>query len=803
MFRNDLKIKITYGSSRKSKNWLLQEMYWSEFVKKLEHPIRTEESYTEYISYPKSKQDDIKDVGGFVGGTLNGQLRRNENAGERYLITLDADHIAPGAADAVIHSVDALGCAYAVYSTRKHEEAAPRLRIIVPLDVPASPDEYEPIARRLAGYLNMGIFDPTTFETVRLMYWPSCSKDSRYRFVYGDKPFLSKDGMLATYADWRDVSEWPEVPGAVKIRNRSAKKQGNPLEKKGIVGAFCKTFTIEQAMEAFLPGIYEPCGAHQDRYTYTEGSTVGGAVLYEDGLFLYSHHATDPAGGRLCNAFDLVRLHKFHEEDYEAKEGTPVTRLPSFQAMCEFAMEQPDVAKIMTEERYKLAQEEFMEPVTEETDTDWMGKLQCSSRTGLPNKTIDNVLIILENDPMLKGKIYHDAFANRAAVCGPVPWEVGTPFPYRERAWADEDDSGLRHYMERMYGITGEKRIFDAMAIHANRHKRHKIREYLKSLSWDGVSRLDTLLIDYFGAEDTVYVRAVTRKTLCAAVARAMMPGCKFDNMLILSGKQGVGKSTFFSLLGKDWYSDSMSTFEGKDAAEMVQGYWIIEAGELTGFNRSEMNAVKQFLSKKEDVYRMPYGRRTASFPRSCIIVGTTNDKEFLKDRTGNRRFWPVGLGKQQVKKNIFLELPGEVDQIWAEAYAKWMIGEPLYLCGESEKIARKKQEDYREASPREGIIRGFLEKKIPSDWNSKSIYQRISFFNNEFEAKDAEALVDRDRICAAEIWCECFHGDLKLMRRQDVIEINGILNNLDGWERKSTARFGPYGTQRGFIRRA
>lgn len=799
MFQNDMKIRISAGNSRKAKTWMPQELYWSEFVKKLEQPIRTGETFMEYLSFPKAKQDEIKDVGGFVGGELLGEQRRNGNAGKRSLLTLDADHIRAGGTSEILSILETLGCAYVVYSTRKHEEAAPRLRVVVPLDIPATPDEYEPIARRLAEYIGMGIFDPTTFETVRLMYWPSCSCDSQYRFQFADKPFLSKDGMLKTYENWRDVAEWPEIPGAAKIRNRSARKQGSPLEKKGIVGAFCKTYTIEQAMETFLPGVYEPCEMHPDRFTFVEGSTVGGAVLYEEGLFLYSHHATDPAGGRLCNAFDLVRLHKFYEEDIEAKEGTPVTRLPSFQSMCEFAMDQPEVAKRMTEERFQQAQGEFSEDQKDRMD--WMGQLSCSSTTGLPNKTIDNILIILENDPNLCKKLYHDEFANRAVICGPMPWETQVPFPYRDRLWTDEDDSGLRHYMEKTYSITGEKKILDGMAIYANRHKRHKIREYLSTLKWDGIKRLDTLLIDYFGAEDTNYVRAVTRKTLCAAVARAMRPGCKFDYMLILSGAQGVGKSTFFSILGKDWYSDSMSTFEGKDAAEMVQGYWIIEAGELTGFNRSEMNAVKQFLSKKEDVYRMPYGRRTANFPRNCIIVGTTNDKEFLKDRTGNRRFWPVGLGKQPVKKSVFRDLQAETDQIWAEALTRWMVGEPLYLSGDTEKMAREKQESYREVSPREGIIRSFLERPIPKDWNKKSAYQRKSFFQNEFEVQDAGEMVPRDRICAAEVWTECLGGDLKQMQRRDTIEINGILENMEGWERKSSIRFGPYGTQRGYLR--
>ena len=226
MFQNDRKIKIATGTNRRSLQWLQQEMLWSDFVQKLSAPVRTSEAYAEYRGYTKAKQDAVKDIGGFVGGTLKEGKRRNEYAGERHLITLDADTIQPGGTSAVISAVDALGCAYVIYSTRKHESAAPRLRIIFPLDTPCSADEYEPIARKAASFLGMQIFDPTTFETVRLMYWPSISADSEYVFVFGDKPFLSKSGMLGLYTDWRDVSAWPEVPGAAKIRDRSAKKQG-------------------------------------------------------------------------------------------------------------------------------------------------------------------------------------------------------------------------------------------------------------------------------------------------------------------------------------------------------------------------------------------------------------------------------------------------------------------------------------------------------------------------------------------------------------------------------------------------
>ncbi len=799
---NDRQIKISVGQSRKATYWKQLDMLWSEFVLRLAKPERTQETIEQYKSFPKPKQDELKDIGGYVGGVLNNGRRRNEYAGERYLITLDADSIEPGATQGIVNAVDALGCAYVIYSTRKHEPAAPRLRIIFPLDVPATPDEYEPIARKVASFLNMKIFDPTTFEPVRLMYWPSCSVNSDYVFVYGDKPFLSKEGVLAMYQNWHDVLEWPEVPGAAAIRNRSAKKQGNPLEKTGPVGAFCKNYNILEAIEKFLPGTYEVCG--DGRLTYTEGSTVGGAVLYEDGNFLFSHHATDPASGKLCNSFDLVRLHMFGDADAEALPDTPVNKLPSYSAMCEFAMSQEPVAKLISTERYEKAVADFadVEGLTN-ADLDWVGKLKVSSQTGLPNKTIDNVLIILENDPKLKGRFYHDEFGNRPVICDSMPWETSQA-SYKTRPWADEDDAGLRHYMEKVYSITGKERIYDAFAIGAMANKKHKIREFLSGLVWDGEPRLDRLLIDYLGAEDTEYVKAVTRKALCAAVARALRPGVKFDCMLILSGAQGIGKSTFFRILGKDWYSDSLSTFEGKEASELIQGYWIIEAGELTGLNKSEMNAVKQFLSKTEDVYRVPYGKRTGAFPRGCIIVGTTNDTEFLKDRTGNRRFWPVDLGSGVVRKNVFTQLAEEVDQIWAEALVRYQCGEKLYLEGTVAEEAVKQQEAHKERSPKEGIIMEFLARKVPKDWNKRDLAERRDFWNFGGKNVDESTLVERTRVCAAEIWCECFNGDLKTMKRSDSIEINGILSNIDGWEKAEGAlKFGAfYGVQKGYIKR-
>lgn len=784
-------IRLSTGNSRMEKKWNLAEMELSDFRERISTTRRTSETVEQYRKMSKAQQDTIKDVGGFVLGTLKGGRRKKDTVLTRSGLTLDMDYGTPDIMDEIEMFFD-FHCM--IYSTHKHTPEKPRLRLIIPLSREVTPDEYGAVARKVAEEIGIELFDDTTYEPSRLMYWPSTSADGEFVFREIEGKVLDPDAVLAKYKDWRNTAEWPVSKRQQTIVQRNIQKQANPLEKPGIVGAFCRTYSIRDAIDTFLQDTYKH-SIMPGRYDYIPADSQAGVVIYED-KFAYSHHATDPACGKLMNAFDVVRLHRFGDLDAKADPDSDPSRLPSFKAMQEFAVQDESVKIQLGKEREQLAQAEF----NAADDENWQTLLELDKQ-GKVRDTMANIAAIVSHDENLKSIVYNE-FKGCIDVIGPLPWKQVKP------GFNDSDVANAKLYFERVYGIWSPTKFKDALlAVVAAERIYHPIKDYFAGLTWDGVPRLDSLLIDYCGAEDTPYTRAVTRKTLCAAVARVYEPGRKFDSILVLSGPQGIGKSTFFAKLGGAWYSDSLAISDMKDktAAEKLQGYWILELGELAGIKKVDVETVKSFVTRVDDKYRQAYGMVVESHPRSCIIVGTTNSESgFLRDITGNRRFWPVQVSEHGSHHPWDLE---EIDQVWAEAIQAYKDGESLFLSGEVAQMAYAKQQEAMESDDREGLVQDYLDRLLPENWDNMDLYQRRTFLGgSEFEDTPTEGTVRRERVCIMEIWCECFGKERQNLKKADSYELEGILNKIGGWERytgnaSGKMRISGYGIQRAFIR--
>ena len=607
-------MKIAYGNSRMEKRWKNNEISWDDFCKRVSTTQTTTETVEEYRKMTKPQQDAVKDVGGFVGGHLRGGRRKTGTVLCRSMLTLDMDHGTPDILDelSLFHSHE-----MCVYSTHKHTPEAPRLRLIFPLKRDVSEEEYPALARKVAQEIGMDLFDDTTYQPHRHMYWPSTSSNGEYVFRVMDGDILDPDAYLGLYDDWRDVSTWPVSSRESEAVKKAAKQQADPLAKTGAVGAFCRTYPIREAIEKFLPDVYAP-SAMEGRYDYIPADSSAGVIIIDE-KFAYSFHATDPACGQLLNAFDAVRVHKFPDDDPKK----------SYNAMAEFAVADERVKLRIFEEKRQAAAEDF-----DEADPDaWKKQLQYEKKSMELKNNLHNLMLILENDENLKGIVFNQ-LADGMEIRGKVPW------PHPAKFWRDADDAQLICYVDAAYGTFSARNYDIAVTKAVDDRSYHPIREFFETLpDWDGVERADTLLIDYLGAEDTPYVRAVTRKELCAAYCRVYHPGIKFDSMIVLNGDQGIGKSTLIAKLGGEWYSDSLnlSDMNDKTAAEKLQGYWIMEIGELAGMRKADLDKVKAFISRQDDKYRASFGRRVTPHPRQCVFFGTTNSQNgYLRDITGN-----------------------------------------------------------------------------------------------------------------------------------------------------------------------
>ena len=467
--------------------------------------------------------------------------------------------------------------------------------------------------------------------------------------------------------------------------------------------------------------------------------------------------------------------------------------------MVELAIKDERVKMQLAKERELQAAVDFRDG----NDSNWQAKLELDKNGGI-SESLTNFVTILRHDQRLQ-EICYNAHSCGISVRDSelLPWEP------LKISWSDADLAALTAYLDRVYHIFSPSKLKNALLTVTAERSFHPIKEYLEGLpAWDGNKRLETLLIDFLGAEDCSYIRAVTRKTLVAAVARVYEPGIKFDTVLVLSGPQGIGKSMFFSKLGGVWFSDSLtiSDMRDKTGAEKLQAFWIMEIGEMNGIKKVEVETVKSFSSRQDDKFRVAYGTVVESHPRQCIICGTSNSQHFLRDVTGNRRFWPVQV-TGECEKHPWNMDKILIEQLWAEALVLYNAGEELILKGDDAEAAAEKQQEALENDDREGLVRAYLDKLLPEDWLKMTLSEKRMYLSgDEFTSQGRAGVIKREKVCNLEIWAECFGREPANIKKHDSYEINAIMAKLEGWKRydgnkSGKLSFKDYGSQVAYVR--
>lgn len=721
----ELEFFISVANHKEQSKWKNQKVTWEEFVEKFKEPIRTKETTSDYHRMGKATQDKIKDVGGYVGGYLVDGKRKINCVRERQLICLDVDESLTG-----IPNINYMGL---LHTTHKHTKSEPRYRIIIPCKDKLSIDAYEYISRHLAK--EIGIFDEadrTTYQPNRLMYWASCPIDGEYIFKEFTGELFDAQKVLDANPKWKDEC-FSDIPKneLEKIRKQIIKKQQDPRTKKGVIKAFCDEYSIQSCIEKFLPHLYSATDI-PNRYTWIEGSTTGGCLLFDD-LFSYSYHSTDPTCMILCNAYDLVRyqLHKGDENKALA-----------------FCASQEGVGN-------RIAMEDFGEAYQE-----WQGDLEYS-KNGKLKDTIENFKLIISNEL----NVTYDEFSQQLLI--------------DNRPYKNQDDNRIFALIEKKYGVYSPAKTQIALDVASQENAFHPMKEYFEGLIWDGKPRLERLLIDYFKAEDNIYTREAIKLTLVGGVKRIYEPGCELQTILVLRGEQRIGKSYLFRLLTPvcdKYFSDSLTLQDVKDtkiSGEQLKGNFILEIPEMAGQTKADEESIKAFIVRRTDKFRPAFGRVLEEYPRQCILFASTN-KAYLTDLTGNRRFLTV---------NCYDRTTNFIDkaQIWAEAkylYNNYYIGEDnkLELSSEARKLAQDVEADNIETDDRVSFIEEFIKRKIPIDWATKSTWDRIQFLNEELSPTTGDGLIERQYISTQEIWCEMYQRPKFEMKRNTT---NDIMRSL------------------------
>lgn len=427
-------------------------------------------------------------------------------------------------------------------------------------------------------------------------------------------------------------------------------------------------------------------------------------------------------------------------------------------------------------------------------NVDWQSNLKLSQK-GNVFPSLHNIKLILQNDPSYKKIAYNELTNMRTYDC---------------QDWSDYHESLIKLQLEEQYNLCASVENVNHVCNlleHENRY--HPIREYLNALAWDGISRIESLFIDFLGAVDNIYTRKVAIVTLLGAVARVYVPGIKFDTCTVFVGKQGIGKSKFISKLAvrQEWFSDCVTTFDGKEFYEAIQGKWLIELGEGTAFQKSMKERTKQAIASQQDSYRKPYARNPVTLKRQCIFFGTTNNYDFLKDETGDRRYYPIDVDKRRASKSIDTEFtPDYIAQVWAEAVSLYRKSTPtdLYITDSQVlSIAEQEQRNHFDESPLQSDIYNFLDILLPppQEWYGMTLDSRRRYItavqngDDTFHTLGRTGVYKRDHISVKEIMCELYGYEINQpIERKISLDISRSLTALGWCKTGKSIRIQPYG---------
>ncbi len=378
-----------------------------------------------------------------------------------------------------------------------------------------------------------------------------------------------------------------------------------------------------------------------------------------------------------------------------------------------------DFNDILVEEGEDAVRARLRAPVSADLySTSWRSGLLLNDE-GEPRPILANAIHALRHAPEWDGVLWHNEFATTTVARKPPPWAAGAP-GWEDMPWSDRDDYLVAEWLQRQGIMAPASVAGQGVETVARDRVFHPVREYLDGLVWDGTARLDRWLMTYLGVADTPYARAVGARWLSSAVARTYVPGAKADCVLILEGPQGIKKSSALMTLAEPWFTDRLSDLGSKDAAMETKGVWIIEVAELDSMSRTEVGAIKAFISRTHDRFRPPYGKRLVDLPRQCVFAGSVNPEGgYLKDATGGRRFWPVLCRTIDVER-----LRTDRDQLWAEARDRFRAGEPWWLeSRELNAAAAEEQDDRYQGDAWEDPIRQYLECEV--QWSENGYGER------------------------------------------------------------------------------